>query len=357
MRKKRTGLWLLLFILVCGALVYFYFRYSRQALLPEASASVSTDGQAVFLPEGFLVPGQSPAFYDTGGKVLSAAQAGLAGRSWENVRQRDTWLLTGDGGLYDGSALPIRLTCRAEEGLVISDFLPLKGNAFLLYVTYLDEAPSVEWVSPGQEPAVLHMEQALTYLGMDCTSEGEASMLFLDVSGASPRTQILHCRDGEITGSLTLAHALYYDLYRLPSHILLVGTHQIVCYNVEDGQALWSVALSGAVTPLILQDGDRILCYLDETVQKIGGNALWVEADGGYTAEDFPSGLNALIVYRDMLAAAQNQSNLLVLHKNGSVAAQTDPGTDIKELYWPSSAPQQLMALTGSGRVLIFGTP
>jgi len=359
MAKKRTGLWLLILILVCGGLVYYYFRYSRHALLPEASATVSAGEQSVcFLPGGILVPGDAPAFYDSGGAPLSPAASGLTGDTdWGDVRQKGDWLLTADNSLYDGSELPLRKVCDTEEGLEILDFLPLGTDAFMLYAAFQDGEPFLEWVKPGQDPVALGAPEGLTYLGMDCADDGGISALFLDATGASPSTRVLHFRGGEMVGSLSLCNDMYYALYRLPSHILLVGTHQIVCYNVEDGQPLWSVALSGAGRPLVLRDAERLLCYLGESAVGLEGNALWVQADGAYDTDRFPGGLSHLIRCRDMLAAVQNDNTLLVLRRDGAVMASSKPGTDITGLYWPEATPQQLFVRTGGGDVLFLGTP
>ena len=359
MAKRRTGLWLLLLLLICGALVFYYFRYSRHALLPDSSASISAGDQAVcFLPGGILVAGENPALYDTGGNSLPASSSGFTGDTdWRQVRRKDDYILTADNRLYDGAALPLRMVCDTEEGLDILDFLPLSEDAFLLYAAYQDGEPFLEWVQPGQDLIALPIGEGLTYLSMDDTGDGGASVLFLDATGASPSTQVLHYRDGEMVGSLSLPNEMNFELYRLPSHILLVGTHQIVCYNVEDGGLLWSVSLSGAGRPWILRDGDRLLCYLGESAIGIDGNALWVQTDGSYETGKFPGGLSHLIRCRDMLAAVQNDRTLTVLRRDGAVMASSDPGTDIKDLYWPSETPQQLFARTGDGQVLILGTP
>ena len=359
MAKKRTVLWFLILILVCGGLVFYYFRYSRYALLPESSATISAGGQGVcFLPGGILVAGEVPVCYDTGGNTLSPSASGLdADTDWRDVRRRGDYVLTADNRLYDGGELPLRMVCDTEEGLDILDFLPLSEDAFLLYAAYRDEAPFLEWVEPGGTPVALPIAEDLAYLSMDYTKDGGASVLFLDATGAAPSTQVLHYRDGELVGSLSLSNAMYYDLYRLPSHILLVGTHQIVCYNVEDGGLLWSVSLSGAGRPWVLRDGDRLLCYLGESAVGMEGDALWVQADGAYETANFPGGLSHLIRCRDMLAAIQNQNTLLVLRRDGAVMASAEHETDIQALYWPSTTPQQLFAQTGDGQVLILGTP
>lgn len=359
MAKRRTGLWVLLFILICGGLVFYYFRYSRHALLPDSSATISAGEQDVcFLPEGILVAGEAPALYDTGGNSLSASASGLDGdTNWRQARQKGEYILTDDNRLYDGSSLPLRMVCDTEAGLDILDFLPLSEDAFLLYAAYQDQAPFLEWVRPGQDPVALNVAEELTYLSMDDTGDGGSSVLFLDASGAAPSTQVLHYKDAEMVGSLSLPNEMYYGLYRLPSHILLVGTHQIVCYNVEDGELLWSVSLSGAGRPWVLRDGDRLLCYLGESAIGIDGNALWVQADGSYETGKFPGGLSHLIRCRDMLAAVQNDRTLLVLRRDGAVMASSDAETDIADLYWPSTTPQQLFAQTGDGQILILGTP
>lgn len=355
MRKRRPGLWILLLLLVCGAAAYFYF-HSRGALLPEPSASVPADGRACFLPSCILVPGEPPAAYDTGGGELSAEQAGLDSGDWGTVLRRDAWVLS-DGTIYDGASLPLRPVCQVEEGLRIMDFLPLPGDSFLLYAAYEDQPPFMEWVSPGKDPIALNAVGSLTYLAMDCDGDGQASVLLLDATGAAPCTQVLHCRDGEIVGSLTLPNTLFHSVYRLPSHILLVGTHEIVCYNVEDGQAAWTVALPGICKPLILRSGGRILCYLGESAEGLEGNALWVDEKGAYAAASFPQGLTDITAYRDKLAAVQNQSRLMILQKSGAVTAQTALTTDIVDLYWPPSSPQLLYGQTGEGTAVIFGTP
>lgn len=359
MAKRRTGLWVLILLLICGGLVFYYFRYSRHALLPDFSASISVGDQDVsFLPGGILVAGEDPVLYDTGGSALSASASGLdPDTDWTQARQKGEYILTADNRLYDGTEFPLRMICDTEAGLDILDFLPLSEDAFLLYAAYQDGAPFLEWVMPGRDPVALPISEALTYLSMDDTGDGGASVLFLDASGAAPSAQVLHYREGEMVGSLSLPNEMYYAVYRLPSHILLVGTHQIVCYNVEDGGLLWSAALSGAGRPWVLRDGERLLCYLGEGAVGTGGNALWVQADGTSETGKFPGGLSHLIRCRDMLAAVQNERTLLVLRRDGTVMASSDPGTDIKDLYWPSEAPQQLFAKTGDGQILILGTP
>lgn len=358
MAKRRIGLWILVILLVCGALVFYYLRYSRHALLPKPSASIATGGQAVYLPGGILLPGEVPALYDTGGNALGPSASGLVSDTdWSSVRQKGNWLLTADSRIYDGSTLPLRLVCDTVEGLKIQDFLPLGEDAFFLYTAVQDSAPILQWVRPGQEPVSYDIAEELTYLGMDSEPGGGVSVLFLDASGASPCAQVLHYRDGEMVGSLTLSNAMYHALYRLPSHILLVGTHQIVCYNVEDGRAVWEVSLTGAGRPWILRDGERLLCYLGESAQGLDGNALWVKADGSYDTASFPGGLGHLIRCRDLLAAVQNERTLVVMRRDGTVMASSDPGIGITGLYWPSESPQQLFAQTGDGQVLILGTP
>ena len=352
MAKRRTGLWLLLLLLICGALVFYYFRYSRHALLPDTSASISAGDQGVcFLPEGILVAGETPAFYDAGGTSLPVSSSGMdAETDWKEVRQRDDYLLTADNRLYDGASLPLRMVCDTEKGLDILDFLPLGEDAFLLYASFQDGAPFLEWVRPSQDPVALPIAEELTHLSMDDTGDGGASVLFLDASGAAPCTQVLHYRDAEMVGSLSLCNAMYYALYRLPSHILLVGTHQIVCYNVEDGELLWSVSLSGAGRPWILRDGERLLCYLGESAIGTEGNALWLQTDGSYETGKFPGGLSHLIRCRDMLAAIRNQNTLTVLRRDGTVMASSDTGTDIKDLYWPSENPSKYSSGPAKGR-------
>jgi|GEM_PF-6569152 len=359
MAKRRKGLWVLLLILICGGLVFYYLRYSRHALLPDSSASISAgDRDVCFLPEGILVAGEDPALYDTAGSALTISSSGFdPDTDWRQARQKGEYILTADSRLYDGSSLPLRMVCDTEAGLDILDFLPLSEDAFLLYAAYQGEAPFLEWVKPGQDPAALGIAAELTYLAMDDTGDGGASVLYLDATGAAPSAQVLHYRDAEMVGSLSLPNEMYYALYRLPSHILLVGTHQIVCYNVEDGELLWSVPLSGAGRPWVLRDGDRLLCYLGESALGIDGNALWVQADGSHETGKFPGGLSHLIRCRDMLAAVQNDRTLLVLRRDGTVMASADAGTGIADLYWPSTTPQQLFVRTNDGQVLILGTP
>ncbi|MFO7154067.1 MAG: hypothetical protein DIU64_003780, partial [Caldicoprobacter oshimai] len=254
MKKIKLALLITLIVLAIGIVMHtrlyetlFYRHESLQASnLLNGPIQVEQDAHVHFFKDGFAVSGTNTKFYTFDGKEMSLPfkpeDIAVVGNSPVINQSTSRYALVNNRFVYETSHTPFRLVYTIEEG---SEGFDIRELGDMLLVVLKTQGNLLK-------PLLLEKDNVYTINleGMDHSHYMDASydpltkgfsILTLATDTPYPSTRVFNFIDGDSPqGMLSLNDSMFYKIYRTQKSIVLVGIHQIICYNI-DGSIKWSI--------------------------------------------------------------------------------------------------------------------
>jgi len=152
---------------------------------------------------------------------------------------------------------------------------------------------------------------------------------------------------------LSLSDSMFYKIYRTQKSVVLVGIHQLICYNV-DGSIKWSINVPNCYIHHYIPLGNDFALYFPKA-RFSGANTVYVRSNGEKELLELPYGLTDIQPYRSQqLVALDRNGNLVVIGKNGNTIKTYTLDIYPVRLYWSSFAPEGFYILGRDNMLHIY---
>lgn len=346
MKKARLNVVILLiFFTICAMLCIIYktIFYKEKALLTNTSLDspiqLNDNSQIHFFKSGFAVSDHNTRFYSFDGKEISLPftpqDMEFLGSSPVVTRSTPKYFLVNDRFIYNTSNTPFAMVYEIGTEYEGWDMREL-DNMLLLVVKTTDNRLKPLLFRKGDSYAVnLDIIEYSHYLDASYYPSTEGlSVLTLVIDTPYPSTRVFHFASGSSPyGILSLNNNIFYKLYRTENTIVLVGIHQLMCYNI-DGSFKWSINSPNCYIHQYVNLNNSLLLYFPETrINK--ANTLYVYDNGEKNLLEFPYGLTSLQAFKNQQLIALNKNNeLVIINKNGNIVKRYALDIYPTKVYW-----------------------
>ncbi len=356
--------WLIVFFIIITLVTIFIyittFSKGHETLYssPIAPIEVGTEGGIHFFKNGFAISHTDTKFYTFDGEEMGLPFTQQDLEDMENMpiinRSTNGYMLINNRFLYDSSDIPFRLIHKIEEdkeGWDIREF-----NEILLLITIM---PSKElelqvFQNGNSSPTYIEGMNQSSYLDVsyDPSSKG-LSVLAITRDTPQPATRVFHYLDGiSPYGVLSLDDFLFYKIHRAGSHIILVGIHQLMCYNI-DGSLEWSVNSPNCyVYQQAALDNNLLLYFSQARFSK--ANTLYIKKNGEKNLLNFPDGLTSLQPYKNELLALDKNNDIVIINKTGNIDKRYSLDIFPSKIYWTDFSPHHIYILDNNSQLYIY---
>ncbi len=366
MKKLFIFIIAIIIIGLIAAAVYIYnptlFSKVQLTFSPQFNAvSISEDSLIHFYKEGIIVIDEAPLYYDWNGNEVEPT---FLYEDPEDAPQKillhtTDYILTDKGVIYNTSTVPFVKVYESTDikTLDIKDF-----GDFLLILTEDSQGVGRPYLLIKGSDFLLALDGlgSTNYLTSDChlSSEG-LSVLTLDVDSPVPVTRIFHYNHkNQPYGVLSLDDSFYYSISRLQKHIVLVGSSNISCYNIDSsGDPVWTIDKSDMDFESIKTD-DSLVMYLKGSLveNQKEGNTIFIDKEGNYIVKMLPKFLSSLKPFRKGFAGLEYDNTILVLDKHGRTVSKTRLDKSVRSILTTDYIPDTIFITTKDNQLLSLTT-
>lgn len=361
--KKKGFIFPILLILI--TMVFFIIAYknkifSATSLGPTLHTPINIlkDERLFFYREGFAISGVSTQFYDGQGNATTPPLIN-EGELGSITAATSNYMLLNGKTVYKTSSVPF------EELYSLNDSIVIGMKEFEGYLLL-----SIQNQEGNIEPKLFHLkEKVLQELGdlrglyyIDAgyhEVKDSASILTLDLDAPFPSTKILHYNNKtSLYGVISVADQFSYRIFRLPSNVIVMGNHQLACYNIEGGME-WNLKDSNIHQNKIIEAESELFIYFKHALKDEDGesfNTAYIDRQGQLHKMKLPSAISAIKTYKKKFVALQHGKNVLIINKNGTI----DKNHLIKDvaidIYWNPYQPDLLYIINRDRQIQIYST-
>ncbi|MBM7583257.1 hypothetical protein JOD02_002138 [Caldicoprobacter guelmensis] len=367
MIRKKVALFVTLISIIVGIItrnhlqeLFFHKHKNLQSndllnkpFLIEEGASVH------FFKNGFAVSGTNTKFFTHDGKEMNLPfkpeDMVLVGDSPNIDKSTFRYVLINNKFIYDTATMPFKLVYTAGEGSEGFDMREM-GDALLIILKTEDKLLRPFFIQKDNIYAVdLNGIENSHYLDVsyDPITRG-FSILALATDTPYPSSRVFNFLNGNSPqGMLSLNDLLFYKIYRTQKTIILVGIHQITCYNI-DGSIKWNInAPNTYLHEAVPLDKGWVLYFPKSRFN--GANALYVYSDGNREFLELPHELTNLQPYKDQqFIALDKNGNLVTINKSGNILKTFAFDIQPRRVYWSPYASNYLYVLSRDNMVYIY---
>jgi len=268
-------------------------------------------------------------------------------------RSTENYLLIEQKYIFSTLETPYKLIWQSENTFIkdiieIGEFLLLViEEADNFFVPYILDHSSGELTNLQGLNATYFLDAAIH------EETGSFSILAFSDDGLIPSTRIFHYNAGAaLYGALTLRDSLYFDLYRLDSTYILVGSDRVVCYNTN-GDEIWAIEVTDAYRHSKIFAGDHIFLYFEHSLINTP-NTLRISRNASKEWFSLPHGLTSLQSYSQGLIGVLNDNEVVVFNSSGELAAKIKPEVDITKLFYDKDLPDFIFILDRFSRLFTY---
>lgn len=349
---KGKGLFRLLalaFMIAIAVVIYKYYSINTAETMVHISHEpilLNKGDKIHFFKEGFAISGSSTRFYRPNGTAMSSPipeQADTIDQHIINMSTPNFMLINGKS-VYRTSSIPFEKLYELEDssGHGIKEL----GN----YLIILIEDTLVENTTGVLVPKLYDLKQnaisdikdieSLYYMDSAFDSESNCiSILTLSLDSPFPSSKVFNYtnENGEtaLFSFISADKKSFFKILRIPYHIILVGSDEIICYNI-DGTIQWSIENKKIKNCTILETNSGFMFYFPQPIDSNDGvffNVLEINSDGTYNKLDFPENLYDLQPFENGFIGLRYGRNVLVLNRSGSIKQEYYVPEDIVSLY------------------------
>jgi len=335
MRRGTKFILTALFIIAIAAIYFLYPEllgfFTTKELKPVFSGNTISFNQNEdihLFKDGWIICGAPSRFYQWNQADLNPPftqdDLDIEGDEINIVARSENYIVTDNNRIYNTQSVPFEFVYENPD-FIIQDIKEYDDYLVLL-IKEKEDDPVQPYVLVKGSDFLISFDGIgnAKYISMDAY-RSDVSLLTLSLDSPVPITRVFHFKNrNELYGVISLENTFYYNVYRLKNTVILVGSKDILCYNVE-GELKWSVSHDSEGVFEVLANNDGLLFYFPEKSQigDIAGNALEIN-EQGYSVKTFPKYLSSLSVYKSGYVALELRQNLVFLSKQGkTVRKQT----------------------------------
>lgn len=360
-KKKVTSILFILAILGIGYMVYRHLPLDPPTLQPLIHPSIKwkEGGRLVFLEEGFAIIDEYAHFYDNAGQT---APIPYEFNKIESGNYNITDLTSGYV-LLDSKAI---YKVEGKNLIHLYDFNHpiVKMSEYHGYLLLIEENSNGKLVPKFLDTDNLllldfGLDENFYCLDMDSSpDDASLSILTLDVSASFPSSKVLHYDDNlALVGVITSIDQFFFNVFRYPQHIVLIGNQGLVCYNMEN-EIIWSVASRNTSNFQVVENELGLLVYLDQFVKQDDTaavyNAVLIRDDGSKQDMIIPMQLTSICFFKDKFAAIQYGKKIVVFDQNGKVEWESPIAANATKVSWNPYKDTKLLVVLQDGTLQIY---
>lgn len=338
-----------------------FYRYgSLQANnLLSAPIQLEQGAHVHFFKNGFAVSGTNTKFFTYDGNEMSLPfkpeDIAFVGNSPVINQSTPQYALINNKFVYDTTQVPFKLVYSIEEGSEGFDIREL-GDALLVVSKTQDNLLKPMLIGNG-DIYTINLEGMGNSLYLDASYDPitkDFSVLALAVDTPYPSTRVFNFINGNSPqGMLSLNDLMFYKIYRTQKSVVLVGIHQLMCYNI-DGSIKWSINAPNCYIHHYVPLGNNLMLYFPKT-RFNGANTVYIRSNGEKELLELPYGLTDIQPYKEQqLIALDKNADLVVIGKNGSAVKTYALDIHPIKVYWSSFAPDRFYVLSRDNMLYIY---
>ncbi len=367
MKKTKAILLVVSIVLIIGIIMHSQLRklllYRYENLqsnnLLSAPIQVGQEAHLHFFKSGFAVSGTNTKFYTYDGKEMSLPfkpeDIALVGNSPVINQSTSQYALINNKFVYNTTHIPFKSVYAIEEG---SEGFAIRELGDVLLIVLKTKDSILKPVLIGKDDIyTINLE------GMDHSHYLDASydpvtkdfsVLTLATDAPYPSTRVFNFINGNSPqGILSLNDLMFYKIYRTQKNIVLVGIHQLVCYNI-DGSIKWSINAPNCYIHHYVPLGNDLMLYFPKT-RFNGANTVYVRSNGEKELLELPYGLTDIQPYKNQqLIALDKNADLVVIGKSGNTVKTYALDIHPLKVYWSSFAPDSFYVLSRDNMLYIY---
>ncbi|MCM8901664.1 hypothetical protein KVG29_10580 [Caldicoprobacter algeriensis] len=367
MKKTKVVLLIALIVLVIAIIMHtrlrelLFYKYEnlQSSNLLNEPIQVEQKAHVHFFKSGFAVSGTNTKFYTYDGKEMSLPfkpeDIALVGNSPVINQSTSQHVLINNRFVYDTTHTPFKLAYTIEEG---SEGFAIRelGDMLLVILKTQDNLLKPVLIEKG-DIYTINLE------GMDHSHYLDASydpvtkgfsVLTLATDTPYPSTRVFNFINGNSPqGMLSLNDSMFYKIYRTQKNVVLVGIHQLICYNI-DGSIKWSINAPNCYIHQYVHLGNDLLLYFPKASFN-RANTVYVHSNGEKELLELPYGLTDMQPYKDQQLIALNKNgDLVVIGKSGNTVRTYTLDVHPVKVYWSSFAPDRFYVLSRDNMLHIY---
>lgn len=313
-----------------------------------------------FFKDGFAISGLSTRFFEPDGTAMLPPIPGQGDMNSSHMINMSTsnYMLLDGRLIFKTSSMPFEKLYELDlpTGYGIKEFqdyvvILLQDETGILFPRLYDLNQNI----------IIDIKETESLYYMDSAFDLESnslSILTLSLDTPFPSSKIFNYSSGGTTlfSVISLDKESYFKILRFPFHVILVGSHEIICYNI-DGTLQWSIKNKHITNCYILESDDGYLFYFPQPIDNnddVFFNVLKVNQDGTYNKLEFPKNLVDLQPYKNGFIGLRHGRNILLLNKKGSVLQEFYVTEDIISLYYSNYHKDYLYLLDRDNQLHIY---
>jgi len=344
--------------------LYKYYSPSTVKLLApihHQPITLEEDEKIHFFKEGFAISGAFTQFYDLDGIPMTSpfSDETASNKQLKINMSTPNYMLVDGKLIYRTSTTPFEKVYEldASTGSGIQEF-----SDYLVILIEDESNILIPKLFDLNQNVLLNIKDidSLYYMDSDYDPENNSlSILALSLEASFPSSKVFNYINGGTTlySVISSANEAYYKILRLPSHIILVGTHEMLCYNI-DGTLQWSIKNKEIKNYTVLETDNGFIFYFSYPIDNSGDgiffNALAINSDGSFKKLDYPRDLVDLQPYGNNLIGLRYGRNVVILDKNGSIKDEFYVSEDIVSLYYNKYHEHNLYLLDRDNQLHIY---
>lgn len=365
--KKNLLIALLIITSICLGIFYYTKRSDPKdsiAIFSEGSIPAEKETNISFYCDGFILSTKDTTeFYDFEGNEVQAPilEEDMQSISAEPLLTHSTssYILFNERYLFDVTSNPFKLAYVFEydnvwdikeldnKGLLV---LLLNNNTGLAEPFFAKEGFEAFDKFDGLGDSV--------YLDADYHSPTSGlSILTVTYNSPLPASKVFqYSKTNNPFGVISSDDQFLVKVYRLSSHVVLVGTREILCYNTDCTQA-WKIQnLSSCQHQKVSTTSGMILYFDDASLSDKKENSLIIDKDGRYALIQLPKSISSMQSYKNGIAGIEKKRYVIVIDNKGRILKRYIPDCKISSLYWTSYNPDLLYIFSEDNQLHFYSS-
>ncbi len=367
MKKAKIILFVVLIVIAAGIIMHsqlfelLFYKYNslQSNNLLNAPIQVEQEAHVHFFKSGFAVSGTNTKFYTYDGKEMSLPftpeDIALIGNSPVINQSTSRYALINSKFVYDTTHIPFKPVYAIEEGSEGFDIREL-GDVLLIVLKTQNNLLKPIIMGEG-DTYTINMESTDHSHYLDASYDPitkDFSILTLATDTPYPSSRVFNfTNNNSPQGMLSLNDSMFYKIYRTQKSFVLVGIHQLICYNI-DGSIKWSINAPNCYIHHYVPLGNDMMFYFPKA-RFNGANAVYVRSNGEKELLELPYGLTDIQPYKNQqLIALDKNANLVVIGKAGNTVKTYTLDVHPIKVYWSSFAPDDFYVLSRDNMLYIY---
>lgn len=360
--KPLKKFFLIIFFMLFSALLalflhYFFSPERPKPLYPLGFIQLPNDSDIHFTKKGIAVSSPHTVYYSPEGLEIEPP---FSEEDFINLplgfsidRSTNNHLLINERYIFNTQETPFRMVWQSD-GKIIRDIIEMDDS--LLLVLEDEDNLSMPHILDPESKELTSLQGLIGSYFLDaavCDKSGSFSVLAFSDDGLFPSARVLHYDTKALLyGALTQSDALYFNIYRMQSSFVLVGSTQIICYNTN-GSKNWTLDIPNAHRHNKVLAGDYLWLYFYYSPTGFS-NALRISEDSSKEWINLPHGLSSLQSFSEGIIGVLDHKEILVFNSGGELTTRFDPGIDIHKMYWDKDLPNYIYLLDRFGRLYAY---